>query len=146
MNILLKVKQASDDFDYGSCAMTAIQLGFGISYDHLKLICDLMSIKHPEDGLTFFQCKKIINRIAKSGRTEAIYRPNVAEITYAQLVSVMAGERGIAMFPEHLSYFNDRVVVDSFIHDTNKLNILKYMARKPTGWWILKSQKIVWKI
>lgn len=128
---MILLRPSLDNFVFGNCAIIAIGQLFDSRQKWIELMARLCGIKEPEDGLTFFECKKVINKIGELfGNQQYEYVTNSTGLTYKQIVWVY--DRGIVMFDEHLSFFKDKEVFDSYMRPHEMYN-------KPTGFWIRKN-------
>jgi len=122
----------SVDFVYGNCVSRALIKAFNINDKIFNAICYAAGIQKPNQGLTYFECKRIINVLCKAYKQKATYYPNYGLVTYGQLAFVLPKSKYIVIFDEHISYLEDDQIFDGWF---DKEQIMK---RKPTGWWEIK--------
>jgi len=126
----IKIERPKFNFYYGNCCSLALTQGFDISIDVLLLAFNLLKFKNPNEGLTFFECKKIIEELVIWKYHRKIkYQTNEASITFAQMSVLMKTGKYIVIFDEHMSYLENGVIFDRF-YDRKEM----YQV-KPTGWW-----------
>src|SRR5688572_2124848 len=102
----LKILSSKNTFRFGSCAAIAICSAFDCTEQTFRIVCHLLKIKE-EFGLSFFECKKVINAL-NLGR-EVKYVPNKAVVNYPQMAYLLNKGSYIVMFKEHLSFIEDGV-------------------------------------
>lgn len=123
------IHPSKEQFIYGNCASVAICSAFGIEWRAFKTICALMKMDISE-GLSFFECKKLINRLSSSYDTKIEYIPNYAKVKYYQMLLLLNKGKYIVMFHNHLSYAENGEVFDGYYQGSEKAKF--YI---PTGWW-----------
>lgn len=130
-------------FDFGNCATIAISQGFGIPFFTLRCICESFKWKKWREGITFNQCRRLINFLSKQTGDKAEYISNKAGIKYYQFVTLFNKGKWIVMFDEHLSYCENGIIYDSWLDDMTKsiytegrtrLKVIIYKV-PPVGWW-----------
>lgn len=129
------------DFKYGNCACIAISNAFDLNWTSIKTICKILKIDYNE-GLTFWECKKVINLLAENSYKIAIYRPNVAVLEYWQLIALMNKGKYLTVFNEHLSYMENGVLYDTYISYQLPHEKTEYLKRKFTGYWEIKEKEL----
>lgn len=125
------IHPSKENFCFGNCASTAIASAFKIEFKALKLICSLLKID-VDNGMSFFECKKLINLIGENYGIYVTYTPNYGKVTYEQMLFLLNKGKYIAMFDEHLSYSENGEIYDSYFRPPWGNDIKK---EKPTGWW-----------
>lgn len=115
------------DTRFGECAVRAIAALFRSHSEWIELVANLKGVKNPEQGLNFFECKKVINAVGKLLERRYRYVPNSVGLTYLQVVWLYYD--GIVMFDEHLSFFRGWEVVDDWMSPEGMNDV-------PTGFWI----------
>jgi len=138
-NIIIVRDNPDWDFEHGSCAHIAIASAFDMNPKSIGIILDILKVRNHSDGLTFFQCKKLINVICKSLQQSAEYTPGKG-ITLREYI--LLNQRGIhlIMFDEHLSYLKDGIIYDNYF-DKDDLDELG--ASKPTGFWRIGNKPAI---
>lgn len=126
---------SKEQFYFGNCASIAICSAFDIPYKALKAITILLKL-NINDGLSFFECKKIINLLSEAYSKHVEYCPNYSNITFQQQLLVLNKETIITMFDGHLSYSENGEIYDSYMHEDN---LAIYLKKCPTGWWKLNK-------
>lgn len=136
----IKIHKSKEECSFGCCAAVAICSAFDIPGKSLNIICDVLGISEINKGLNFWECKKIINRIAKSCKCNVIYHPNKAKVTFKQMIMLLSSGAYVIMFGNHLSYMENGELYDSFLYKEYEgdTQAEKYLAKKPTGWWKIK--------
>lgn len=129
------VHPSKEEFKFGNCAAIAICSAFNVPFSALKLITSLIKLDI-RDGLSFFECKKVINMLAKANSLiDTEYVPNVGNITFKQQLLLFNKGKYITMFSRHISYSENGEIYDSyFAGDVIK----EYEDAIPTGWWKIK--------
>ncbi len=89
-------------------------------------------------GLNFWECTKLINKIAKCLHLRVNYISNTSKVEYGQMLTILNKGRYIAMFNIHVSYSRNREVFDDFFYDEHEPTRLKSLQQIPTGWWEIK--------
>lgn len=129
IDILVHPSKADERFIFGTCASHAICGAFGLPSIAFRTICKLMKIDYKEEGLTFFEIKRIINILTEN---RCIYIPNISEVTYSQMLFLLPKRKYLVVFDEHLSFCDKGEIFDTFFCGGN---IAKIDERIPTGWW-----------
>lgn len=125
----VRINPSKDEFKFGGCAPLAICGAFNIQMSIFRLICEFLKIRNYKRGLTFWECKKIINALLRANNifTDQ-YTPNHARITYLQMAILLPKYKYIVLFDHHLSLLENGEIFDSFFMHEKTLPI-------PTGWW-----------
>lgn len=136
------IQPSKQNFYYGNCALIAIAQAFDMPVNALVAVCDALKMNklgqdYKEEGLSFYQCKKIINHLAHSYRCTCTYIPNRSKVTYNQMLLLLNLGKYLTMWDIHLSYAEKGIIYDSYLHhfgsSTDKdLDITRIV---PTGWW-----------
>lgn len=132
----IKLHPSEEKFRYGNCATIAICQAFDIHFHAFIAICRLMKIKTDEYdndkiGLSFFECKRLINLLSDSCRCSTKYISNISKVSYIQMLSLLNKDTYLTMFDIHLSYAKNGEVYDSYFYDLPQ----DFKESKPTGWW-----------
>lgn len=132
---IVSINTSKIDFAYGNCAALAISSAFGLNWMAIKTICKLLKIDYKE-GMTFWECKRLINILAKSNHDRIKYHPNLAKLEYWQMITVFNRGKYIPVFDEHLSYLEEGQVYDTFLQEILlSPDGKKFLKTKPIGWW-----------
>ena len=138
----IKISPTKGKFSYGECALKAISQAFEIPESALLIIGKYMRINFLKE-LNFWECQKVIHKLAKSAKSSVEYIPNKTEVTYAQMAFLLSEGKYLAMFDNHLSYLLDGEILDDYIHDPdNPQWMLKRLHNPPTGWWKIRKYSI----
>jgi len=126
------VHPSKEEFKYGNCAAVAICSAFSVPFTALKLINSLIKLDI-RDGLSFFECKKVINMLAKvNNMLETEYTPNHTNVTFKQMLTLFNRGKYITMFSRHISYSENGEIYDSYFQEGS---MEEYENSIPTGWW-----------
>lgn len=137
----IKISKARDkDFTYGNCALIAIANAFNTSPSAIHCLFLAIKCKHPEKGVSFRECQKVLYILSKSYYQYVNYFTNPNKITYRQFCSIFKKGKYLFNFDEHLSYMEDGIIYDSFIYINivSKANLdknLDYINLPPKGYW-----------
>lgn len=127
----LIIHPSKTEFYFGNCASIAICSAFGIPYIALRTITFMLKLNINE-GLSFFECKEIINLIAKANGKNAEYVPNYTNVTFKQMLLLLNNGKYITMFGNHISYSENGEVYDTYIDNMGQKEREELV---PTGWW-----------
>ncbi len=127
---IIRLEESKSEFSFGNCAFIAIGSAFDIPNKSLVVICNILGINHIE-GMSFWECKKLINEIAKGYNKKVLYKPNYLNLTYQHLAILFEDVSIIAMFPKHLSLCEKGTIYDTY------MNTIEVREWKPTGYWTI---------
>jgi len=134
---IITIHPTNSGFNYGECATKAISQAFNISETAFFVIADLMKLK-ARKGLNFWECTKVINRIAKVLHFRVDYVSNTSRVEYGQMLTILNKGKYITMFDIHVSYACNGEVYDDYFYDDDEPTRLKSLQQIPTGWWQIK--------
>ena len=136
---VIKISPANTEteFVYGQCVIKAVCQCFNLQEKVVVLVAGFMKLK-PLNGLNFYECKKLINKLGETFRFRVKWVSNRSKIEYGQMLTVLNEGRYIAMFDIHLSYSHNGEVFDDYFYDDNEEIRLKNLQKIPTGWWEIK--------
>ena len=132
----VNVHPSKENFRFGNCATIAICQAFDISMNAFRAISKLMKVRYyeddnDEDGLSFFECKKLINLLSDSCGCTSKYVHNTEKVTYPQMLLLLNKGKYLTMFDIHLSFAENGEVFDSYYYGWAS----GFKKAKPTGWW-----------
>lgn len=124
-------------FYFGGCTIKAFTQAFDIPEKTLVLIGSLMKMDI-KNGLTFWECCKILNKIAEFHHLNITYITNSSRVEYGQMLSLLNKGKYIALFDIHVSYCYNGEVFDDYFFDEDEEIRLANLQKVPTGWWEIK--------
>ena len=128
--IKVPLNPPKEDFRFGNCAAIAISQAFSIPFWVVNIISRSLKFNIHE-GLDYWQCKKLIDRISHQSSSSNEYVSNKTNVRYIQLAVLLKG-RYLVMFHNHLSYMENGQIYDRYFDEEDILKIT------PTGWWEIK--------
>jgi len=119
-------------FTFGGCAAKAIGVAFKL--DHSGVVDVFNSYKMDwENGVTFKQCERVIQRLAERNDKSVRYVSNHRGLKFFDFVKKYKVGTYICSLDEHVSCVRNGVVVDSFFYHDGPVTELE-------GWWEIKHK------
>jgi hypothetical protein len=136
--ISLQPAKCKGVFRFGNCASLAIGGAFDIDLRALTVIAKAIKLDLTQEGLTFGECQRLITYLCKEFKYTNFYTPNTTKVSYTQFLNILPKGKYILDVGEHLSYYEDMVVYDSYMEDPKD-----FQRVIPTGWWQIEERKRV---
>jgi|SRR6478736_1617530 len=121
-------------FNFGNCALRALARAVYLDTDNEYFnltIKALVNMKEVEEGLSFYQIKKILNFLVKAGKITIAYYPNTYRLSYLSLVAANPDRDILSHFDGHLSCARKGEILDGYYSQE------EIRKEKPTGWWFI---------
>jgi len=135
--IIVPLEISKNDFRFGSCAGIAISQAFDMQTREFDVVMKLLKVDY-DDGLTFWECNRVIKQLCELFYYTSRYRPNNASLKYVHLVHLLDKGKFVYMFDHHISYVEDGTIYDSYWAMNREDERNKVAHYQPTGWWEIK--------
>lgn len=127
----VKIIEGSEGFSFGNCACKAISEAFNMSVGTCVFTCKLLDLDY-EDGLTFKECKFLIDEFASISYKNVYYKANKEKMSLIDFCKKNKQGTFILNTPGHLSLLRNGIIVDTLYFQN------PWIINKLLGFWEIK--------